>query len=725
MSNRNALDKLNSLDAISTQGSELLERCSRNHWSHRGDVDPGMILLQAIAYSVADVLYRHRVDIKNIFTPQSGENKNIYGDFTKVRDMLRYVPITIDDYRREILSLYDDKTKRFYFRRVDIRKSDDSKVLDVDYAMDTCWLGELQNVRKNAEACIRRLLTRYGAFSDDQLNIQAYSTMRNMLNPTAKLYLKPNVDPQKVVGNLWVALEYVLCHRVRRTFDGVSAGDRPSLVSEFLENNHIKYLPPNSSGRIYFSDIDAVLRSVEGLENFEFKLNEVGYLHHGAGFIDGMKLDLVFWPFSFNFREVANENIVQHLEVYDSNGSPVSVDVGRLWTFLGEFAKFIEPENMQLPPISGKSVKLDKNIDFGNYIPSFFIFDERVENKQLKDFIGVFNGEMNNCCKRLVDAKEALDFYNVSKKNNFLNDVVLNHMLECFNVNVDCFDNYKKDGDRKNAKMGYLNEIDSINRGRGFEELGKRSSLHKRISMRLGMGEHFGEFESGDNIKFYIFPLNDLVEMAGLPEYNSDDEQSKLRTPGIALEADSFEKSVDPNFRYQVKKEIIIDDSRVVSRFKVGDKIKISNESRHLHNGYKSEGVVERVIVESKKIIVKWPFSEDLKESKSDTALMTDSIDDDKRYIRSYKYPVASEYSSEMGFVFSSDFYSDLASKAAVEEVVRSELPVHLKMNILTLDEKSSFEKISGYYKDLISASSSKAAARHLLSDFHIIESVR
>ncbi|MCG1055040.1 hypothetical protein KQH49_08770 [Mycetohabitans sp. B5] len=90
-----------------------------SQWTDYGDHDPGITLLQAVTYGIADLAYRHTHPLVDLLTPPSNDGYVFPKEFGPGA-ALACNPITADDYRRVILDLCldEERHQQFYFRNV-------------------------------------------------------------------------------------------------------------------------------------------------------------------------------------------------------------------------------------------------------------------------------------------------------------------------------------------------------------------------------------------------------------------------------------------------------------------------------------------------------------------------------------------------------------------------------------------------------------------------------
>ncbi|HEJ6984402.1 TPA: hypothetical protein SMF26_004504 [Serratia marcescens] len=128
-------------DTLWATTQSALALYAEQSWSARGEDDPGVTLLQALAYGVSDISYRHTLPLQDLLTEKNDDGRdpaisldhkgNLFAPEFGPEWALTSSPVTMEDYRRAILDLVplangdekkDDKTleNRFCFRDVQI-----------------------------------------------------------------------------------------------------------------------------------------------------------------------------------------------------------------------------------------------------------------------------------------------------------------------------------------------------------------------------------------------------------------------------------------------------------------------------------------------------------------------------------------------------------------------------------------------------------------------------
>lgn len=85
------------IDSIALLGSEL--------WTDYNFSDPGITLLEAVAYAITDLAYRTGFDVKDLLAPENLDGDTWKQVFYTARQILHNSALTIDDYRKLIIDV--------------------------------------------------------------------------------------------------------------------------------------------------------------------------------------------------------------------------------------------------------------------------------------------------------------------------------------------------------------------------------------------------------------------------------------------------------------------------------------------------------------------------------------------------------------------------------------------------------------------------------------------
>ncbi|TLI62170.1 hypothetical protein FEK66_25380 [Escherichia sp. E1130] len=97
-------------EELVTQTETLLKTYSgKESWTDRLDSDPGITLLQALAWNVFDLSWRHTHPLRDLLTPPpavADGREGIFGRAFGPQRALTHSPVTMNDYRRALLDLH-------------------------------------------------------------------------------------------------------------------------------------------------------------------------------------------------------------------------------------------------------------------------------------------------------------------------------------------------------------------------------------------------------------------------------------------------------------------------------------------------------------------------------------------------------------------------------------------------------------------------------------------
>ncbi|MBA3842005.1 MAG: hypothetical protein H0X39_05190 [Actinobacteria bacterium] len=90
-----------------------------DRWTDLAEHDPGVTLLQALAYGASDLAYRHTLPLVDLLTPKDGDGAIFPASFS-AQVALSTAPITPDDFCRALLDIVDWPDGRFVLRDVQL-----------------------------------------------------------------------------------------------------------------------------------------------------------------------------------------------------------------------------------------------------------------------------------------------------------------------------------------------------------------------------------------------------------------------------------------------------------------------------------------------------------------------------------------------------------------------------------------------------------------------------
>nr|WP_321236374.1 hypothetical protein [uncultured Psychroserpens sp.] len=90
--------------SLREKGIDLIGRFSGEVWTDYNVHDPGITILEALCYSLADIGLRVNLDIRDLLVPQKESKFSVAGMFP-IKDILPASPLTKDDYRKLLIDI--------------------------------------------------------------------------------------------------------------------------------------------------------------------------------------------------------------------------------------------------------------------------------------------------------------------------------------------------------------------------------------------------------------------------------------------------------------------------------------------------------------------------------------------------------------------------------------------------------------------------------------------
>jgi hypothetical protein len=248
-------DTLSSIhfDTLWRDVQTVLAERSDADWQHHGDSDAGIAMLQALAYGVSDVAYRHMHDLSDILAPAK-KDPDVQGflDITP-DDALATAPVTEDDYRRLILDETSDigETQSRYFpiRNVAVSCHPDGDRLRVLLLPERVTPGlEMTHRRNDTQASLVRrvemLLSEHRSLGARApvVSIVGAQPMELLLDVDLQ---SDEVDLAKAFALLYDLMDNWVSPRVRHSVEG-SATEASAATSRHSgeRTGHAMSLPP-------------------------------------------------------------------------------------------------------------------------------------------------------------------------------------------------------------------------------------------------------------------------------------------------------------------------------------------------------------------------------------------------------------------------------------------------------------------------------------------------
>ncbi|WP_320533821.1 hypothetical protein [Robbsia andropogonis] len=210
-----------------TMSTVLAERADAE-WQHHGDSDPGVAMLQALAFGGSDVAYRHLHTLEDLFTSEAAPpGDETAKDITR-EEALTTTPVSADDYRRLILDMvekYDGDDNSLYHpcKNVVVAPDADGDRLCVWLLPEMIISERLTSRYENQQK--KRLIYRVETLLSANRSHGERLPRVNLIEPrnvTVKLevdLIDCNVNIAKVFARLYDLLDDWISPRAKRCFD--------------------------------------------------------------------------------------------------------------------------------------------------------------------------------------------------------------------------------------------------------------------------------------------------------------------------------------------------------------------------------------------------------------------------------------------------------------------------------------------------------------------------
>lgn len=259
---------------LRSKGIEYAQALAGQNWTDYNEHDPGVTILEQLAYAITELGYRTNLDIKDLITSQehlSHEGKSDVSAFFTAFDILTTNPVTVNDLRkliidrvREVDNVWilpfnhhrsDSGIKGAYVVLVKIDSTN-------DYAKET---GIKSDIREELFRC-RNL----GELCQDVIVLQEQE-----LYMRADIELLQNADVERVHAKVIFELQryisspipfYTLNEMMDMSLDTSDIFDGPKLYNGFILDHDLKA----KKSVFYSNELINVIRGVEGVKSVKY-----------------------------------------------------------------------------------------------------------------------------------------------------------------------------------------------------------------------------------------------------------------------------------------------------------------------------------------------------------------------------------------------------------------------------------------------------------------------
>ena len=98
-------------EALRKAGMGYIERLAKSIWTDYNPHDPGITMLELLAYAITDLSHRTSFPIEDLLTDENGTLDN---QFFTAKEILSCNPLTITDYRKLLIDIEGVKNAWFF-----------------------------------------------------------------------------------------------------------------------------------------------------------------------------------------------------------------------------------------------------------------------------------------------------------------------------------------------------------------------------------------------------------------------------------------------------------------------------------------------------------------------------------------------------------------------------------------------------------------------------------
>lgn len=265
------------------EGIELLQKLSGAQWTDYNEHDPGVTILENIAYTLTDLSYKTSQPIKDILVESKGGGLES-GDngFFIPSDILTTNPVTVNDFRKVFIDRITNvknvwiETQNQEIEKINHQTQKKLKGLYhifiemYNYSSDPV---ELKNEENRITGEVRELFHAHRNLCEDIYNVTIFKPFQ--IHMKMKLMLGHVASGEDVFANIFFKVGDYLTHDVRfyslwelqkRKEDINTIFNGPSLENGFISDDELK----SRSNHIVPSEIMKIVAKEEGVISIDF-----------------------------------------------------------------------------------------------------------------------------------------------------------------------------------------------------------------------------------------------------------------------------------------------------------------------------------------------------------------------------------------------------------------------------------------------------------------------
>ena len=283
------------------KGIEYIEQLASDLWTDYNSHDPGITILEMLAYAITDLGARIEMPIQNILTPDNSTSTSYKEQFYDAREILPSNPVTATDYRKLFIDIkgvkncwlspyrktvyFDSMNNTLSYNRDDFKNSDSSFIseftlkglysilVDFDNLNPDGLLNEseINTIKEGIYDKIAEKFHENRNLCEDLVKITEVETHPIAICASIEIY--PYIDEELVHAKVVHAIDnylspsvmfYSFRQMVEKGYSTDQIIDGPLLENGFIDNKELKEAELRTEVRL--SDIINIIMNIEGVK---------------------------------------------------------------------------------------------------------------------------------------------------------------------------------------------------------------------------------------------------------------------------------------------------------------------------------------------------------------------------------------------------------------------------------------------------------------------------
>ncbi len=263
-------------DALYLQGIELLQELASAHWTDYNEHDPGVTILENLAYTFTNLTYKANLPIEDLLRESKGADLES-GDnaFFEAAEIYTTNPVTVDDYRKLFIDRIEN-VKNVWIRFQEAPGSGDQNLnsvkglyqIYVELSRYSSNSDTLEKDQKEVKDKIKAIYNAHRNLCEDIGSITVYEPWR--LHMKLMLTLSDFLNGEEILAKAFFELNDYISHEVRvfslwqlkengDRIDDIYEGPKPE--NGFIPDDELR----DRKSRVLISDLTRIISQIDGI----------------------------------------------------------------------------------------------------------------------------------------------------------------------------------------------------------------------------------------------------------------------------------------------------------------------------------------------------------------------------------------------------------------------------------------------------------------------------